>query len=88
MGHTPLIVGMVLAVEGLAVINIFNLVISSTVSLMVIMMGLQLFCLGLLSMATFIVERGMGSYLVRRVPTFIVLVFFMLLLPAAFLIVH
>ena len=88
MGQVPMIVGIVLSIEGLAVINIFNLVVDGTLSLMAIMMGIQLFCLGLLSMTVFVVEHGTGSYFIRGTPTLNVILFFILLLPAAFLIIN
>jgi hypothetical protein len=83
--HLPLAVGFLLAIEGLVLINIANLVVNAAISLTVSMVGVQLFCLGILSISSYVVEQG-NTCLMKGVPNYVLLLFIMFLLPAAFFI--
>jgi hypothetical protein len=49
-----------------------------------ILIGIQLYCLGIISISAFVADKG-RSYLVKNVPNYCVLMFFLLLIPPAFL---
>ena len=80
----PFIGGSICCVEGIASINSSSAIVSGINSSFTILIGIQLFCLGIISISAFVAAKG-HSYLVRYVPNYFMLIFFLLLIPPAFL---
>lgn len=81
----PFLGGSIFCIEGIASINLSSAIVSGISSSFTILIGIQLFCLGIISISAFVAAKG-NSYLVRYVPNYFVLIFFLLLIPPAFLI--
>ena len=81
----PLVIGSLCCIEGIASINLSTTIISGINNSFMILIGIQLFCLGIISISSFIAAKD-HSYLIKNVPNSCVLMFFILLIPAAFLI--
>jgi hypothetical protein len=79
-----LIAGSLCCVEGIALINLSNAIISGINRSFMITFGVQLFCLGMITIATFVEAKG-NSYLIKNIPNFYALLLFLWLIPAAFL---
>jgi hypothetical protein len=82
----PFIAGAVLTLLGLAIISFSRDVVSGISSSIMVLIGIQLAALGVLSAVSFISEKGGNSSLIKGVPNYAILLFFLLLIPAAFLI--
>ncbi len=80
------IIGAILAVEGVAAINISFTLMSSVATTSAMLAGLQLFCLGMLVMFGNMLS-GQTLELTSPSPRHIALIFILLLFPSAFLIV-
>lgn len=80
------IAGIVLAMEGLAAINISSTALGENAQFAVMLAGLQLFCLGALVISSYIVA-GKKINLLADISGYAALSMMLLLLPAAFLIV-
>lgn len=80
-----LVCGSVCCIEGIASINLSTEIVSGINKPFMITVGIQLFCLGIISIASFVAAKG-HSCLIKHVPNYYALVFFILLMPAAFLI--
>jgi hypothetical protein len=79
-----LVTGSLCCIEGIASINLSTGIVTGINSTFMILIGIQLFCLGIISISSFVVAKG-HSYLIRNVPNYSVIIFFILLIPAAFL---
>jgi hypothetical protein len=79
------VAGIVLAVEGLAAINISSTILGEVAQFAVMLAGLQLFCLGALVISSYIVA-GKKINLPADISGYAALSMMLLLLPAAFLI--
>jgi hypothetical protein len=80
-----LIAGSVCCVEGVASINLSSSIANGINGSFMIPFGVQLFCLGIISISSFVAAKG-SSYLFKNIPNYYALIFFILLIPAAFLI--
>jgi hypothetical protein len=80
-----LIAGSVFCVEGVTSINLSSAIVSGIKGSFMITFGVQLFCLGMISIAAFVWAKG-RSYLIKNVPNYYSLLFFLGLIPASFLI--
>jgi len=84
ISYIQLLVGGILSVEGLTIINISNNVINADYVVVVIMIGIQSFSLGLLAISSCLINKK-ELCIVRGVPSYSILIFLLLLLPAALL---
>jgi hypothetical protein len=77
--------GSLCCIEGIASINLSTEIVSGINKTFMVTIGMQLFCLGIISIASFVAAKG-HSCLIKHVPNYYALIFFILLIPAAFLI--
>jgi hypothetical protein len=77
--------GSLCCVEGIASINLSTEIVNGINKSFMVTIGIQLFCLGIISIASFVAAKG-HSCLIKRVPNYYALIFFILLMPAAFLV--
>jgi hypothetical protein len=77
---------MLLATIGMATINLSSTVISGISPSFMVMIGTQISALGILALVSFIANKGGHACLIRSIPNYTILLFFLLLVPAAFLI--
>jgi hypothetical protein len=80
-----LVAGSLCCIEGIASINLATGIVAGINKSFMITFGIQLFCLGIISIAAFVAAKG-HSCLIKHVPNYYALIFFILLVPAAFLI--
>jgi hypothetical protein len=80
-----LVCGSLCCMEGIASINLSTEIVSGINKSFMVTIGIQLFCLGMISIASFVAAKG-HSCLIKHVPNYYALIFFILLIPAAFLI--
>ena len=80
-----LFAGSLCCVEGIASINLSTEIVAGINKSFMITIGIQLFCLGIISLSAFVAAKG-HSCLIKRIPNYYPLIFFILLMPAAFLI--
>jgi hypothetical protein len=79
-----LIAGSICCIEGIASINLSTSIVTGIDKTITILIGIQLFCLGIISISSYVAAKG-RSYFIKNVPNYCVLLFFILLIPAAFL---
>lgn len=83
--YLTLVLGIVLSLEGLALINLSSAITAGIGSSVPLLIGIQLFCLGILSISSY-VAANRGAPLIKGIPNHVVLLFLIFLLPAAFMI--
>ncbi|MBI0582162.1 MAG: hypothetical protein JET69_04010 [Methanomassiliicoccales archaeon] len=80
-----LVTGSVLSIEGIAAIDLRSYIVSGTTAEVVIVVGLQIYALGVISVTAHTWDRWNLSD-ARPISSIGVLLFFILLLPPAFLV--
>jgi hypothetical protein len=80
-----LLAGSLCCVEGIASINLSSEIVTGISKSFMTTIGIQLFCLGIISIASFVAAKG-HSCLIKKFPNYYAIIFFILLMPAAFLI--